>query len=524
MRALLNDRWESGLLDYHRAPDEYRVQVEAWRVLEPLRDLYFQRARSLRTVLAYLGDVGPRATVHKILSRTRESRRNDKYVSCGIGRVIEAPESAPAYAMGARVVFVAPCHPAAVERLALPEVLLATADEITIPERDGWLLHREVDADLPPGLWREVAGWNPHSGARLGDLARAAVRQARELVSSGGWSGATWLRCEPRESVCERSPARIRRRAGRASAVLFGYGNYAKTTVLPGVRRSLQVVRVHELDPAQVPLRRRRGVSWDTAPWPRENDTFDACLLAGYHHTHGPLAVAALERGATAVVEKPVVTTREQLDALLATMEATGRPLYACFQRRYMPFNEAALHDLGATTTDPISYHCIVYEVPLPPLHWYRWPSSRSRLVSNGCHWVDHFLHLNGYAEVRDCEVRRGADGSLNVSMALANGAAFTMTLTDRGSPRLGVEDHVELRTERATAVIVNNSRYRAQRASGGVRRRRISKTTAYRRMYREITRDIAQGGAGNSTRSVAVSAGAMLLLEAKLEALASSS
>ena len=87
----------------------------------------------------------------------------------------------------------------------------------------------------------------------------------------------------------------------------------------------------------------------------------------------------------------------------------------------------AVLSDLGVAPGEPVSYHCIVYEVPLPELHWYRWPSSRSRLISNGCHWTDHFLLLNGFAEPVAYDVVESSDGMVNVTVELANGAVFTM-------------------------------------------------------------------------------------------------
>src|SRR5690606_15551503 len=96
---------------------------------------------------------------------------------------------------------------------------------------------------------------------------------------------------------------------------------------------------------------------------------------------------------------------------------------------------------------EPVSCHCIVYEEPLPPRHWYRWPASRGRLVSNGCHWIDHFLFLNNFAPVADRDVFVFADGTVNCSLVLANGASFSMLLTGRGAGRAGMQNYIEIRT-----------------------------------------------------------------------------
>src|SRR5207302_6192153 len=104
--------------------------------------------------------------------------------------------------------------------------------------------------------------------------------------------------------------------------------------------------------------------------------------------------------------------TREQLDKLLASMRKHDGKVFACFQRRYLPFNAFLRSDLDAPPGSPISYHATVFEVPLPRRHWYRWPNSASRLVSNGCHWIDHFLFLNGFRPVHRQEVFAARDGT----------------------------------------------------------------------------------------------------------------
>src|SRR5581483_3643815 len=216
-------------------------------------------------------------------------------------------------------------------------------------------------------------------------------------------------------------------------------------------------------------------------------------------------------------VEKPIVTTEEQLAEVLDAVQPGGRRLFSCFHKRYSPFNELALADLGIAPGDPVSYHCIVYEVPLPARHWYRWPRSRSRIVSNGCHWLDHFLFLNGFPDVRDATIAAVTPDALSCAVTLANGAVFTMVLTDRGSERLGVQDHVELRAGGVTVAIANGAVYRAEGPDRVLRRRRASRLAGHRRMYAAIGRAILEGEPGDSPRSIEVSAGLMLRLERAL-------
>ena len=73
--------------------------------------------------LELVWDIGPRQTMRKVLSRSQERYRNEKYVACGIGYVREGPTGS-ALPVGQAVVFLAPCHPRLAERICLPATLL----------------------------------------------------------------------------------------------------------------------------------------------------------------------------------------------------------------------------------------------------------------------------------------------------------------------------------------------------------------------------------------------------------------
>jgi len=522
MRALFGDQWIDGLADVCRPVGHARIAVLAARPLERIEGLYPVRgARDLRMVWNYARSIGARDTLRKVISRSGERFRNAKYVSCGLGRVLEPAEEGELRPSQA-VVFLSPLGPACAERLVLPEHLLLPLDTDQLPALDGSAV---VLVEDPPDLaeesrwWAAVRGWRPESGERLAPFAvDMALKEAQKLLLDTDWTKGRRL---PAGDAAVRTVVRAaapRRESRRKSAVLFGYGNYAKTIILPRVNRHLRVERIHEIDPAQIPLRRRDGaVDWDTAPTLGPDERPAGVLIAGYHHTHAPLACQALRRGAAAVVEKPIASTRTQLQELLATLRETRGQVFSGYQRRHLPFNQWMRKDLGLAATDPVSYHAVVYEVPLPRLHWYRWPTSCSRLLSNGCHWIDHFLHLNGFPAVSDMDVRVAPDGTINCSVVAENGAFFTMVLTDQGSRRLGVRDYVELRAGGGTARIVDACRYEAEDGRRVVRRARIPRLAPYRAMYDTIGRLIAAGAPGESPVSIQRSAGLVLDLEERL-------
>ncbi len=528
MRVLFQSDWRGGFLDTWRSPDDYRLAVRSFANLAKLDQLYFVPRRSARLILNYLWELGPRDVLQKVLSRSRERVRNEKFLSIGTGHILEKPKTGR-FSIGQEVLFIAPCQPACLDRLVLPERLLGEVGagfDVTPAEAIRYLAcDKRVDQTLVrQEPWSSLRGWSPYSGRELEeDACRAALDGARTLLPQLPWSNARPLDVDSQEVAREHArPLGSAKPEGSASkrrrrGVLFGYGNYAKTMTVPTLAPVCDLEVVHEIDPAAMNLNEAE-TGWDTSPGLREDENPDVCMIAGFHHTHAPLAVEAMQRGAVAVVEKPLATTWNQLESLVAELRGGRGRFFGCFQKRYHPFNAWAYEDLGAKPGDPISYHCVVYEVPIPELHWYAWPNSGSRIISNGCHWIDHFLHLNPHADVVSQQLTLGPDETVNCSVVLANGAMFTMVLTEQGSSRLGVREHVELRAHNGTVTITDGCVYHSETTEKVVRRKKIHRYAAHRAMYVEIGRKIAAEEPGDSVESLQRSTALVLQLEQLLQ------
>jgi predicted dehydrogenase len=229
-------------------------------------------------------------------------------------------------------------------------------------------------------------------------------------------------------------------------------------------------------------------------------------FAAGYHHTHFDIASIALQNDAYAVIEKPVATTMPQIKQMKELIENNKGNFFACFHKRYSLLNEWAKADLGNEPGEAIDYFCIVFEIPLPERHWYNWPNAGSRIVSNGCHWIDHFMYLNDYSEPVKKSVNKSQTGQITVFLELENKATFSMVLTDHGSSRLGVRDYIELRKGQTTVYMTDSSDYKSENKTGWIRKTRMNKIDAYRRMYATISKQIAENKPGDSLKSLSSS------------------
>jgi hypothetical protein len=88
------------------------------------------------------------------------------------------------------------------------------------------------------------------------------------------------------------------------------------------------------------------------------------------------------------------------------------------------------------------------------------------------------------------------------------------MILTDVGSGRIGVREHVELRSGAVTVSIEDGSTYVSEDGARVVRRRRINKMSSYERMYQEIANRVSHNLPGDSSQSVRVSCDAIISVE----------
>jgi len=264
----------------------------------------------------------------------------------------------------------------------------------------------------------------------------------------------------------------------------------------------------------------RRVARWDSSPLPKPEEKADVYFVASYNHMHVPITLHALDQGAYVVVEKPVAGDYEELASLEASLRKAGRKLFIGFHKRYGMFNEFARKDLGVKPGEPISYHSIVYELIQPELFWYNWPISRSTFFANGCHQIDHFLHLNNFSKPKDFDIKLLQDHAVEVWIELENGATFTTTFSEKGTSRVGPRDFVELKVHGKNVRIIDAIKYQSEDEHRIIRKKRIFKTNSYRDMYRTIGAKIAANEEGDTIESVLISTKLMLDLEAKLEEL----
>jgi len=299
-------------------------------------------------------------------------------------------------------------------------------------------------------------------------------------------------------------------------AVLFGFGNYARTIALPFLKPYVHLHKIHEIDSCL--LIEAGDLPKSTNPYPESGDEkFPIWLIAGFHHTHANLAIDALKIGIIPVIEKPIATTMEDFKAFKKIAESTGNPFFQCFQKRYQIYNQFIFEDLKIKKGEPINFKATVFEIPLSKSHWYNWPVSGSRIISNGCHWIDHFLFLNDYCDWELHQVEILSKEELLIIVKLVNGATGVISLSDIGSNRIGMREYVEFSKPGSRATLIDSMIYSSENDMGIIRKYKTDKLAYLRKMYSDIGFAIHQSGEGDQIKTLK-STELCLLLELKYQ------
>jgi predicted dehydrogenase len=272
----------------------------------------------------------------------------------------------------------------------------------------------------------------------------------------------------------------------RLRVALLGAGDYARTQVLPALKRAdldLHVIADREPQLA-AEVGRSAGFRLATTDAELAIDELSASglvVVATAHDSHARLASSALDAGHRVFLEKPAVVTEPDLSLLVNAWERSPRMLELGFNRRHNRLVKRA-RDLVAREAGPTSVFCIVREIPILGNHWYFWPNQGTRIAGNLCHWIDLGVFLIG----EDADPERVSlspplpgvgsgpygDGERVLTVTFSDGSLLTVAATDRGDDLRGVQETVEIR--RGFTTVTLDDLWKLRVTSGGrVRRSR---------------------------------------------------
>jgi predicted dehydrogenase/threonine dehydrogenase-like Zn-dependent dehydrogenase len=241
-----------------------------------------------------------------------------------------------------------------------------------------------------------------------------------------------------------RGGGRRRERSGALRVGFLGAGNYATSMLLPHLRDNADVELVSVATTTSlsaVNAQRKFGfrtVSTDVDAV-LDDEALDAVFVVTRHASHAGLVCAALERGHTVFVEKPLALSEEQVTRILDVVDATGNDrLMVGFNRRFAPLL-VELRDRMAGAAGPVTARYLVNAGQLSAGSWYlNEELEGSRFAGEGGHFIDTLSALVGHPPVEVYAAGSGSD--VHLTLRFADGSVGTVSYVTNGSARFPKE------------------------------------------------------------------------------------
>jgi len=222
---------------------------------------------------------------------------------------------------------------------------------------------------------------------------------------------------------------------------VIGAGNYATSMLLPHLRdrddvRLVEVATATGLSATNA----QRKFGFERCSTDRRallaDESIGAVLIATRHHAHAAMVCEALRAGKAVFVEKPLAVDAEQLEAILAAVEESGNDrLMVGFNRRFAPLL-VDLKRAAGTRSGPVQVRYDVNAGGLEAGSWYAHPEEGSRLVGEGCHFVDTVSWWLDQDPVAVFAAGTGEPDDATVVLQYPDGSVATVAYQTSGDPR----------------------------------------------------------------------------------------
>jgi len=297
---------------------------------------------------------------------------------------------------------------------------------------------------------------------------------------------------------CEGKKPKIRNKNKKYDLFIAGAGSYPFSYILPFLRKAnINYHTIIDINPIAASIvGEKYGFLYMDTSTERALARLSECekpllIIATYHSTHFPIIEKALSINSNTkiFVEKPPVTTDDQLKSLIRLRENPRHFIEIGYNRRYSPFIKRA-KEILRQCHEPYTMTCIVKERRLPSSHWYYWPTQGTRIAGNLCHWIDlgvFFIQKKPSSMV----VISGSDKNLSEEVSCGikfeDGSLLTLIASERGNQLRGVQEYIDIRCGDIT-ITIDDFLLMGVLKNGKKRIfRRILRDKGHVRMYRDF-------------------------------------
>ena len=261
---------------------------------------------------------------------------------------------------------------------------------------------------------------------------------------------------------CYRTENKISYRpiSGRRIRVgVIGAGGFAVGTHLPNLKKLNDKYEIKAIcnrtgSKAQM-VAQQFGARYSTTDYKEilKDPDIDLVMICTRHNLHGQMALEGLQSGKHTFVEKPLCTTKAELEAIkdffnpkFETQNTKPPLLMVGFNRRFAPQAIKAQERFSKRKT-PLMIQYRVNAGYLPPDHWVHDPEEGGgRIIGEVCHFVDFLQFLTEAAPERvyAAKVAKGAnviaEDNVSITIDFADGSTGIILYTALGDKSLPKE------------------------------------------------------------------------------------
>ena len=238
---------------------------------------------------------------------------------------------------------------------------------------------------------------------------------------------------------------------GSTGIAVLGAGNFARTTLLPELKKRSEVRRIALCSASGMSATHygpRFGFDLATTD---DNAAIrhaevDAVYILTRHHQHAGQVAAALGAGKHVFCEKPLCLKDSELRRIVQASNAHGQSIIMVgYNRRFAP-QARQLKNFLAKSHEPMVMHYRVNAGYIPADHWVHDPEQGGgRIIGEVCHFVDFMTFLTDSLPVRVAaqalpNAQRYRDDNVVVSLVFADGSSGTITYVANGDKAFSKE------------------------------------------------------------------------------------
>jgi len=225
----------------------------------------------------------------------------------------------------------------------------------------------------------------------------------------------------------------------------IGFGNYAKSVLLPAFRKIdgvalAGVATATGLSAAHAAKKHGFARAMTDARELLQDPSVDTIVVATRHDTHALYAMEALKAGKHVFVEKPLALSCEELDAVAEVATHAPGVLAVGFNRRFAPLMVEARRALEPRVS-PLVMLYRINAGAIPADSWIQRAEGGGRVLGEMCHFVDALAFLCGAAPVDvQAVAARDHDDAVSALIRFADGSTGAIVYSSLGDPSVPKE------------------------------------------------------------------------------------